>query len=92
MEKRFDTKLLQFSFSIYSIEDDKFAIALINEVVKSYLAATTPRIQDCSAFALQELLSIYRISESSEDKHSRKLWNEFKEPIQEILIPLLSSK
>ncbi|XP_045160246.2 serine/threonine-protein kinase ATR-like [Mercenaria mercenaria] len=75
-----------------SIEDDKFAVALINEVVKSYLAATTPRIQDCSAYALQELLSTYKISESSEDKHSKKLWNEFKEPIQEILIPLLSSK
>ncbi|XP_060578307.1 serine/threonine-protein kinase ATR-like [Ruditapes philippinarum] len=75
-----------------SIEDDKFAVALINEVVKSYLAATTPRIQDCSAYALQELLSTYKISESSDDKHSQKLWNEFKEPIKEILIPLLSSK
>ncbi|KAL4227217.1 hypothetical protein ACF0H5_012662 [Mactra antiquata] len=75
-----------------NIGNDKFAVALINEVVKSYLAATEPRIQDCSAFALQELLSIYNISETEEDGQSKKLWNEFPEHIQEILIPLLSSK
>lgn len=75
-----------------SIHDDKFAVALISEVVKSYLAAPEPRIQDCSAYALQELLTIYKISETSEDESSKKLWNDFPEHVQEILIPFLTSK
>ena len=76
-----------------SIQDDNFAVALINEVVKSYLAATEPRVQDCSSYALQELLSIYKISDQPEaEASSRKLWKRFEEHIQEVLVPLLSSK
>ena len=74
----------------FSIHRDKFAIVLINVVVKSYLAAVEPRIQDCSAYALQEILSIYNIIEAREDE--RSLWNKFPDNTQEILIPLLSSK
>ena len=76
-----------------SIQDDNFAFALISEVVKSYLAATEPRIQDCSSYALQELLSIYRITDSSApDEPGGKLWKRFPEHIQEILTPLITSK
>ena len=76
-----------------SIQDDNFAVALIKEVVKSYLAATEPRIQDCSSYALQELLAIYKITEASiADPAGGKLWKRFPEHIQEVLTPLLSSK
>ncbi|XP_012937158.1 serine/threonine-protein kinase ATR [Aplysia californica] len=78
-----------------SIDEDKFAFSLINIVVKAFLAATEPRVQDCAALALQELLQIYGISESGSTQgvspHSR-LWKMFPEQTQEILIPLFSSK
>ncbi|XP_059175094.1 serine/threonine-protein kinase ATR-like isoform X2 [Physella acuta] len=80
-----ESKSLQFCASIV---EDKFAFGLINIVVKAFLAATEPRIQDCAAFALQELLNIYKIHQSG----TNKLWTSFTEDMQEILIPLLSSK
>nr|XP_022332154.1 serine/threonine-protein kinase ATR-like isoform X2 [Crassostrea virginica] len=76
-----------------SIEDDSFAVGLINEVVKAFLAAPESRIQDCAAYALQELLKIYHISEPSDgDAPSGQLWGRFPEHVQQILVPLLSSK
>nr|XP_034325117.1 serine/threonine-protein kinase ATR isoform X2 [Crassostrea gigas] len=76
-----------------SIEDDNFAVGLINEVVKAFLAAPESRMQDCAAYALQELLKIYHISKpSDDDKTSGKLWTRFPEHVQQILVPLLSSK
>ncbi|XP_048255679.1 serine/threonine-protein kinase ATR-like isoform X1 [Haliotis rufescens] len=76
-----------------TVEDDNFAVGLINEALKAFLSATEPRVQDCSAFALQDLLQIYEISEGKEsDKTPNKLWRRFPEHIQEILIPLLTSK
>ncbi|XP_062573409.1 serine/threonine-protein kinase ATR-like [Saccostrea cucullata] len=75
------------------IGDDSFAVGLINEVVKAFLAAQESRIQDCAAYALQELLKIYHISEASDsDKTSGRLWDRFPEHAQQILVPLLSSK
>ncbi|XP_052214022.1 serine/threonine-protein kinase ATR-like isoform X2 [Dreissena polymorpha] len=76
----------------YSIHKDTFAVALINEVVKSYLAATEPRIQDCSALALQDLLSIYTISDTSTDERINKLWSQFSSHVKEILLPFMSTK
>ncbi|KAL3865678.1 hypothetical protein ACJMK2_043042 [Sinanodonta woodiana] len=76
-----------------SIEEDNFVVGLINELVKSYLAATEPRIQDCSAYALQELLQVYQVSGPNEVEPSgSKLWKRFSEQTQEILIPLTNSK
>ncbi|XP_041373194.1 serine/threonine-protein kinase ATR-like [Gigantopelta aegis] len=80
-----------------SIDDDNFAIDLINNIIKAFLAATDPTKQDCSAYALQELLQIYQISEPAAtkqdgDTRGTKLWRRFPENIQELLIPLLSSK
>ncbi|XP_055865310.1 serine/threonine-protein kinase ATR-like isoform X2 [Biomphalaria glabrata] len=78
-----------------NIDDDNFAFDLINVVVKAFLAAPEARIQDCAAFALQELLQIYKISSQGETQSpnlNSKLWKRFPEDIQEILIPLLTSK
>ncbi|XP_076443272.1 serine/threonine-protein kinase ATR-like isoform X2 [Babylonia areolata] len=77
-----------------TVEDDNFVVELIGEVIKSFLAATEPRVQDCSAFALQELLQIYHIeAHSSGDAETRgnKLWRRLSEQ-QEILAPLLNTK
>ncbi|KAJ8304682.1 hypothetical protein KUTeg_018265, partial [Tegillarca granosa] len=75
-----------------SIDDDNFAVGLINEVVKAYLACTETRNQDRVAFALQELLRIYAISEPKEgEPTSGKLWKRFEEHVQEVLEPFLST-
>ncbi|GAB1608793.1 serine/threonine-protein kinase ATR-like [Argonauta hians] len=80
-----------------STEDDNFAIGLINEIIRAFLAATETRVQDCAALALQDLMQIYKISNKPEENcgrvsRSRSLWNRFPEHVQEILQPLLSSK
>ena len=52
-------------------------------------------LQDCSAFALQELLQIYRIEAHSKgemETRGNKLWGRFPEHLQEILAPLLNTK
>ncbi|RUS83841.1 hypothetical protein EGW08_008382 [Elysia chlorotica] len=78
-----------------SIDEDDFAFGLINTIVKAFLAATEPRVQDCAAFALQELLQIYEISGQREDQglnSTSRLWQKFPEQTQEILVPLINSK
>ncbi|ESO92356.1 hypothetical protein LOTGIDRAFT_190706 [Lottia gigantea] len=76
-----------------SIEDDNFAIDLINELVKSFLEATEPRIQDCSAFALQELIQEYEIAvQKVTGVITGKLWQRLPEHVHEILNPLLTSR
>ncbi|KAL8622805.1 hypothetical protein ACOMHN_026926 [Nucella lapillus] len=77
-----------------TVEDDNFVVGLITEIIKAFLAATKPRVQDCSAFALQELLQIYHIeAPSGTDSETRgnKLWRRLSEN-QEILAPLLNTK
>lgn len=52
-------------------------------------------LKDCSAFALQELLQIYKIVDrlqGEKDSRGAKLWKRFPEQLQEILIPLLTSR
>ncbi|GFR86846.1 serine/threonine-protein kinase atr, partial [Elysia marginata] len=78
-----------------SIDEDDFAFGLINIIVKAFLAATEPRVQDCAAFALQELLQIYEISGHGNDQglnSNSQLWKKFPEQTQEILVPLTNSK
>ncbi|KAK6188750.1 hypothetical protein SNE40_004864 [Patella caerulea] len=76
-----------------SIDDDNFAVELINKIVKAFLEATEPKFQDCSAFALQELIQEYEIAVQKETEISPgKLWKRFPVHVQEILNPLLNSK
>ncbi|XP_025077039.1 serine/threonine-protein kinase ATR-like isoform X1 [Pomacea canaliculata] len=78
-----------------SVDDENFAVGLVNKIIKAFLAATEPKIQDCSAFALQELLQIYKIVDrlqGEKDSRGAKLWKRFPEQLQEILIPLLTSR
>ncbi|CAG5123040.1 unnamed protein product, partial [Candidula unifasciata] len=89
--KRPDVKLANFH---PSVSNDDFAYELINVVVKAFLAATEPRVQDSASFALQELLQIYKIREPGDNQSAKskgKLWDRFPDQTQEILIPLLNS-
>ncbi|XP_063432068.1 serine/threonine-protein kinase ATR-like [Mytilus trossulus] len=70
----------------HNICEDNFAFDLINQVVKGFLAATETRIQDGTALALQELLKIFKITETS------KLWKRFADHVKEILLPLFTTK
>lgn len=41
------------------IHDIHFAYDIINELCRSFLAASNTRAQDCAAYALQEILQYY---------------------------------
>uniref|UniRef100_T1IWR0 Serine/threonine-protein kinase ATR n=1 Tax=Strigamia maritima TaxID=126957 RepID=T1IWR0_STRMM len=72
---------------------EDFAFYLIQELARAYLAADGPRIQDCSSFAIQELLKIYKCKPIDETTNCpTPLWGKFSQLIQEILEPLLRSK
>ncbi|XP_060075850.1 serine/threonine-protein kinase ATR-like, partial [Ylistrum balloti] len=76
-----------------NIEEENFALELISEIINAFLAAPESRIQDTAAFALQELLKTYKITEpKTGDGSSGRIWKRFPDHVQEILIPFLSSK
>ncbi|XP_076343207.1 serine/threonine-protein kinase atr-like [Tachypleus tridentatus] len=83
------------SFFYLSVEDENFAYDLVQELVRSFLAAEDTRIQDCASYALQETLQIYTCQSgelSQIVRPSNSLWNRFSEEIQEILVPLQHSR
>ncbi|RMX47129.1 hypothetical protein pdam_00018677 [Pocillopora damicornis] len=73
-------------------DDKEFAVELINKLVQAFLAAHDTRAQDCSAYAIQEVLLTYGCSESKKDGAGYDLWQKFPEHIQEVLRPHLYSK
>ncbi|XP_068737355.1 serine/threonine-protein kinase ATR-like isoform X2 [Montipora capricornis] len=73
-------------------DDPEFAVELINLLVQAFLAAHDTRAQDCSAYAIQEVLLTYECSESKKDGVGYQLWKKFPEHIQELLRPHLYSK
>ncbi|XP_074649776.1 serine/threonine-protein kinase ATR-like [Tubulanus polymorphus] len=76
-----------------NVNDRNFTIYLINELARAFLAAEDTRTQDCSAFAIQEIIQIYEITDCVDGNLAgRKLWNCFPGHIQEILAPLLNSR
>ncbi|XP_071964795.1 serine/threonine-protein kinase ATR-like isoform X2 [Antedon mediterranea] len=74
------------------VNDINFAFKLISELARAFLAAEDTRAQDCSAYAIQELLQIYNCQESKIDNPGSKLWKMFPEHIQEIMLPLLHTR
>ncbi|XP_071509803.1 serine/threonine-protein kinase ATR-like [Diadema antillarum] len=70
-----------------SVEDSNFAFDLINDLVRAFLAAADPRSQDCSAYAIQEMLQIFQCRDVSKVGPGQQLWQRFPEHIQEILLP-----
>ncbi|KAK3744393.1 hypothetical protein QZH41_012155, partial [Actinostola sp. cb2023] len=73
-------------------DDMEFAEELITELARAFLAAHDTRAQDCSAYAIQEVLQVYECSETKKEGLGFKLWRKFPEHIQEILRPHLYSK
>ncbi|XP_076353244.1 serine/threonine-protein kinase ATR-like isoform X1 [Tachypleus tridentatus] len=68
------------SFFHLSVEDENFAYDLVQELVRSFLAAEDTRIQDCASYALQETLQIYTCQSGELSQIVRpSLWNRFSE-------------
>ncbi|XP_033634079.1 serine/threonine-protein kinase ATR-like [Asterias rubens] len=74
------------------VEDSNFAFDLISELARVFLAAADTRSQDCSAYAIQELLQIYSCREMPKESFGGQLWRRFPAHIKEILLPLLDAK
>uniref|UniRef100_A0A3B4UCT7 Serine/threonine-protein kinase ATR n=1 Tax=Seriola dumerili TaxID=41447 RepID=A0A3B4UCT7_SERDU len=78
---------------VSGVDDPNFAHDLLNELTRTFLAyADNVRAQDSSAYAIQELLSIFECREGRTDSPGRRLWRRFPEQIQEILEPHLNSR
>ncbi|XP_075536838.1 ATR serine/threonine kinase meiotic 41 [Dermacentor variabilis] len=73
------------------VDDKSFAIDLLQRLCRSYLAAEDSRVQDCSSYAIQETLKIYKCSEAKSTL-GRNLWKSFSPEVQEIFTPMLSSR
>eukprot|EP00794_Sanderia_malayensis_P008013 gene8012-8872_t len=87
-----DSSLDEFVIYEHGIEDDKFAFDLINELCRAFLAAIDTRAQDCSAYAIQEVLRFFKCSESNNNTTGYAIWQQFPEQTQEVLKPHLHSK
>ena len=48
--------------------DGEFAVNLLQELIRSFLSATTTRAQDCSAYAMQEILKEYDCTSSDKKR------------------------
>ncbi|KAM9708676.1 serine/threonine-protein kinase ATR isoform 1-T1 [Menidia menidia] len=78
---------------VSGVDDPNFAHDLLTELTRTFLAyADDVRAQDSSAYAIQELLSIFECREGRNDSPGRRLWRRFPEQIQEILEPHLNSR
>ncbi|KAG0411510.1 hypothetical protein HPB47_011364, partial [Ixodes persulcatus] len=73
------------------IDDENFAYDLLQRLCRSYLAAEDSRVQDCSSYAIQEVLKIYNCSDS-QSKSGQSLWKRFSSDVQELFTPMLSSR
>ncbi|XP_049270134.1 uncharacterized protein LOC119385971 [Rhipicephalus sanguineus] len=73
------------------VDDKSFAVDLLQRLCRSYLAAEDSRVQDCSSYAIQEVLKIYKCNETKSTL-GRNLWKSFTPEVQEIFTPMLSSR
>lgn len=72
-------------------ESEEFALELLQRLSRSYLGAENSRVQDCSSYAIQEVLKVYQCGDS-ESVAGRSLWNRFAPEVQEIFGPMLHSR
>ncbi|XP_028398063.1 serine/threonine-protein kinase ATR-like isoform X2 [Dendronephthya gigantea] len=73
-------------------DSQSFAVDLLNELARAFVAAADTRSQDCSAYAIQEVLQVYECSNKIRTSPGYKIWREFPDHVQEILKPHLMSK
>lgn len=74
----------------YEIDGD-FAVDLLSQLARAYLAATNIRAQDCCAYAIQEVLRIFDCGNSTNASEGGKIWRSLSVEVQEILRPQLNS-
>lgn len=75
-----------------SVRSAEFAVQLITELIRAFLAAKDTRAQDCCSFALQETLIAYECSpHKSESSQGLKIWSSFPDHHRELLEPHLDS-
>uniref|UniRef100_A0A4W3HDU3 Serine/threonine-protein kinase ATR n=1 Tax=Callorhinchus milii TaxID=7868 RepID=A0A4W3HDU3_CALMI len=78
---------------VAGVEDTSCAYDLLMELTRAFLAhADNVRAQDSAAYAMQELLQIYKCKEGKSDCPGRRLWRSFPEHVQEILEPHLNTR
>ncbi|KAK2190032.1 hypothetical protein NP493_91g01005 [Ridgeia piscesae] len=80
---------------VATVIDDNFATELITELTKAFLRAEDRNTQDCVAFAIQELIQIYGITNDdpvASGSEGSRLWQRFSEEVHEIMAPLMHSR
>ncbi|KAI0215805.1 Serine/threonine-protein kinase ATR [Lamellibrachia satsuma] len=80
---------------VATVIDNNFATELITELAKAFLRAEDRNTQDCVAFAIQELIQIYGITndaDAASDSDGSRLWQRFSEEVHEIMAPLMHSR
>lgn len=75
-----------------SVNEDNFVFDLISELVRAFLSAEDTRTQNCSAFAIQEVLQIFKCDGTNSQTQGGRLWGRFPQHVLEIITPLLHSK
>ncbi|XP_077556323.1 ATR serine/threonine kinase meiotic 41 [Haemaphysalis longicornis] len=80
------------SVAVHSgVNDEGFALDLLQRLCRSYLAAEDSRVQDCSSYAIQEILKIYKCNDQKSPL-GQNLWSNFSPEMQEFFTPMLSSR
>ena len=73
-----------------SVQDEEFAIELINILVQAYLRVSASKEGDACSFSIQEVLKAYKISSTAKmSSISGRIWNRLSDSTKELLRPLL---
>ena len=86
---QFDEQNSQNTLSAESdILSDDFCIEFLTKLYKSYMHYTNVAHQDCIMYAVQELIKIFKITPTKKNK----VWSSLSKDVQEVFLPLTSSK
>ena len=77
-----------------TVESIEFKAKLINLLVQSQMASwnSDPRMIDCCAYSIQELLKVFDCSPASSSASGKRLWGVFDDETRVFLLPYLKSK
>uniref|UniRef100_UPI00358FE87A LOW QUALITY PROTEIN: serine/threonine-protein kinase ATR n=1 Tax=Myxine glutinosa TaxID=7769 RepID=UPI00358FE87A len=78
---------------VASVDEQNFANELLTKLTRAFLAtADNVRVQDCAAYAMQELLHIYECKDGSTKEQGNKLWTSLPDHVCEVLKPHLQAR
>lgn len=75
-----------------SVLEPNFGFELICKLSQAYLGAVDRSVQDFVAYAIQSLIKEYRITDDRQNTSGFRTWQRFPEDIQEIIVPLMTSR